>query len=208
MHVRRSPTHLPRHVCSQAVITDIGVATLLDTVQSSSSPPTRPGAAATSSTMYTAPEVLRGGPRTCQADVYSLGMLLYELYTGTMPYQGMAPGAITAQVLAGERPLLRDSQAPDWDTRGATYQVASGSRLAGVVRSCWEGRPQARPAVCEVVAVLQSLLECAAEADAPAVAVPTVPTVPAGPAAGQQRSSRRAAKQGSSESDAVVVWFS
>ena len=37
---------------------------------------------------YLAPEVLRGGPATVQSDVYSLGVLLYRLVTGSYPVQG------------------------------------------------------------------------------------------------------------------------
>ena len=35
--------------------------------------------------LYLAPEVLRGGPATIQSDVYSLGVLVYRMLTGTYP---------------------------------------------------------------------------------------------------------------------------
>ena len=35
---------------------------------------------------YIAPEVLRGQPYTQKADVYSLGMIMYELFTGWSPF--------------------------------------------------------------------------------------------------------------------------
>lgn len=50
---------------------------------------------------YMAPEQVAGevqliGPRT---DIYSLGVLMYELLTGRLPYQARTPGALREQIL-------------------------------------------------------------------------------------------------------------
>ena len=37
---------------------------------------------------YVAPEVLRGHPYTRAADVYSIGMIMYELWSGNQPFKG------------------------------------------------------------------------------------------------------------------------
>ena len=37
---------------------------------------------------YVAPEVLRGMPYTRAADVYSVGMIMYELWLGRPPFEG------------------------------------------------------------------------------------------------------------------------
>ena len=37
---------------------------------------------------YVAPEVLRGRPYTRAADVYSIGMIMYELWSGKKPFEG------------------------------------------------------------------------------------------------------------------------
>jgi serine/threonine protein kinase/pimeloyl-ACP methyl ester carboxylesterase len=39
--------------------------------------------------LYMAPELWRGEPATVQSDVYALGLLLYELLAGQLPYQGL-----------------------------------------------------------------------------------------------------------------------
>ena len=42
----------------------------------------------TGTPLYLAPEVLAGGPATVESDVYSLGVLLYHLLTGSYPVRG------------------------------------------------------------------------------------------------------------------------
>ena len=50
--------------------------------------------------LYLAPEVLRGGDATIQSDVYSIGVLLYHMLTGTYPVRA---GNIPDLRLAHER---------------------------------------------------------------------------------------------------------
>lgn len=46
---------------------------------------------------YLAPEQIKGAPATERSDVYALGVLLYELYTGVPPFRGNRPLAIMMQ---------------------------------------------------------------------------------------------------------------
>ena len=73
----------------RAMLTDFGVSKLLE------ESPDRLGATVVAGTpLYLAPELALGAPPDPRADVYSLGIVLYELLCGVTPFTGTAPGAI------------------------------------------------------------------------------------------------------------------
>jgi serine/threonine-protein kinase len=59
------------------------------------------------SARYLPPEVAQGRPITPASDVYSLGILLYQMLTGRVPFDGETPLAIAAQHLRDTPPSLR-----------------------------------------------------------------------------------------------------
>jgi serine/threonine protein kinase len=66
--------------------------------------------------LYLAPEVFTGAPRTVASDVYSLGVLLFYLVTGTYPVDGATRTEVGRRHdQPGARRLLRDVR-PDLPT--------------------------------------------------------------------------------------------
>jgi serine/threonine protein kinase len=58
---------------------------------------------------YMAPEQLDGrlGPADHRADIYALGMVMFELLTGLRPFRSASPLALREQILAGDVPTPR-----------------------------------------------------------------------------------------------------
>jgi formylglycine-generating enzyme required for sulfatase activity len=69
--------------------------------------------------LYMAPELWRGEPATRRSDLYSLGILLYELLAGTAPHRGIPMAELPSIVQSSDIPRLRDV-APDVDPALAT----------------------------------------------------------------------------------------
>jgi serine/threonine-protein kinase len=63
---------------------------------------------AAGSPYYMAPEQVRHGPVDRRCDVYSLGVVLYELLTGVRPFQGATLSQIAEAVLTHQPPLIHE----------------------------------------------------------------------------------------------------
>jgi serine/threonine-protein kinase len=82
--------------------------------------------------LYLAPELLRGGDATIQSDIYSLGVLLYRMVTGTYPVHARSLPDLR---LAHERLELADD---------VELRPNMPRRLARVIGRCIARRPERR----------------------------------------------------------------
>ena len=83
-------------------ITDFGIAIANDAVQLTLNN------AVMGSAHYLAPETAQGKEPTAQVDIYSLGIVFYELLTGDVPFHGKTPTEIAVKHLRQPIPYVRD----------------------------------------------------------------------------------------------------
>jgi eukaryotic-like serine/threonine-protein kinase len=108
-------------------LTDLGLARAFADAKN-----TRAGAV-TGTVQYLAPEQIRGEPADPRSDLYSLGIVAYELLTGDLPYTGETPMAIAYQHLSDRVP------APS----GSAPEI--GDELDGFVLSATDPDREMRP---------------------------------------------------------------
>ncbi|OAY46541.1 hypothetical protein MANES_06G007900v8 [Manihot esculenta] len=92
---------------------------------------------------WMAPEVLRNEPSDEKCDVYSFGVILWELCTLQQPWGGMNPMQVVGAVGFQQRRL----EIPD----------GMDPVIADVIRKCWQTDPKLRPTFAEIMAALKPL---------------------------------------------------
>lgn len=103
VHRDIKPANLLRHPAGHWVLADFGIARRID---GSTLSPALAGTPA-----YMAPELWQTGPVDGRADLYSLGIVLYELLTGAPPFAGDDAWAIGMQHLHAPLPRLPPASA-------------------------------------------------------------------------------------------------
>jgi len=133
-------------------------------VQRPRSSPRRSGSPTFNGTfVYRAPELLRGGEVSPAADVYSLGVTLWQLRSRASPYAGRDWHAVIFAVVAyhdrpDTSPALRRHRSAARRLPPADNDVARtpDRRYRNVFRSCWNANPAARPIASELARLFQT----------------------------------------------------
>ena len=86
-------------------------------------------------------ELKHGRPTEC-SDCYALGMVVYEVVSGHVPFHGMATPTVFVRVLEGERP-----------PRGMRFTDG----LWEMLEKCWMTEPHSRPSIDEVLGHLKAI---------------------------------------------------
>ncbi|KAH8508161.1 hypothetical protein H0E87_010329 [Populus deltoides] len=92
---------------------------------------------------WMAPEVIEHKPYDYKADVFSFGIVMWELLTGELPYSYLTPlQAAVGVVQKGLRPTIPKHTYP---------------KLAELLERCWQRDPTQRPNFSQIIDILQQI---------------------------------------------------
>lgn len=135
-----------RLTLGEPLVTDFGITRLLSNVTGSTgvvgnmvvgigTPP------------YCSPEQVSGTPATVRSDIYSLGIMLYELCTGTLPFGGSTP----VEIIKQQMQMIPPSP--------SSINPTLPSALSAIILRCLAKDPTARfPSASALVAALSDVL--------------------------------------------------
>ncbi|POG82432.1 kinase-like domain-containing protein, partial [Rhizophagus irregularis DAOM 181602=DAOM 197198] len=85
---------------------------------------------------YIAPEIFKGAAFSQKSDIYSFGMIMWELTTGCKPFASVEHDHnLIFKILDGERPKITE------DTPEC---------YADLMKKCWDSNPSKRPTIDKI----------------------------------------------------------
>jgi len=101
-----------------------------------------------------APEVVLCHPYSEKVDLYSYGVMLWQVVTGLTPYQGMTQERFVNGVIRGGlRPPVYIEEDDEND------ELALPANLVEVLEKCWAHDPQKRAKMSEVLDLLKVIMK-------------------------------------------------
>src|SRR5262249_25006176 len=94
---------------------------------------------------HMAPEQIEGGDVDARADVFGLGVLLYECMVGHLPFEGNNPAQVLRRVLDGSYPAAEEERA----TIGKTWAGILDRALAHDVAERYPDASQMKDAIAQ-----------------------------------------------------------
>lgn len=144
VHRDIKPHNILLGVDGRAKVTDFGIAVGMSDVTMTYNSTTR----IMGSVHYISPEQVQGQSATDRSDIYSCGVVFYEMLTGRVPYQGETPISIAMQHVQGE--LILPNQVNPQVPASISYVVTramrrnpdtryeSAAEMADAVRSAYQ----------------------------------------------------------------------
>jgi serine/threonine protein kinase len=106
---------------------------------------------------WLAPEVLSGDNCNVASDVYSFAMVMWEILTRRLPWEGKSPWSVVGDVQRGERPPI-DLDTIEIDDQGTNREKdTSVMEYIEIMEACWKQNPDDRPDFAYVASKLREL---------------------------------------------------